>query len=383
MQRYGLKLVLMGDTRVGKSQLSRAFVNKNFLEEAQVTVGIEFTTKMIEFEKSIVQAQIWDTAGQERLQNMTKTFYRNTAGAVLVYDVCNKKSFENLQNVWLKQLREQGYSDVRLILVGNKVDLLSDGHEREVSQEEAIEFARQENMDFFETSALKNYCVDDMFRRISLSIARGLPQVAVHLEVSYLPDGWMACADDSADAANAASDISVDDIQAAMADEMEKSKGPVSVSTSPASLGKKSKISNSSARIKSPLTVNVPPQKYINYWTGECVKDQPTAPASMSEGMLYCAREVLSMEIDPISGRPLDKTLNERTSSCKTSSTFISNSSRASYGERRSSDQQEPNYDLHESRRSLSRSKSSSSGGQGCVEGPSFTRCLRSSCVIC
>lgn len=141
MQRYALKLVLIGDSRVGKSQLSRAFVNKGFLvscsrfvvniwsifkalfaillclqDDAQVTVGIEFATKVIDFEKSMIQTHIWDTAGQERVQSMTKAFFRNTAGAVLVYDVCNRKSFENLQAVWLKQLREQGYTDIRLIL---------------------------------------------------------------------------------------------------------------------------------------------------------------------------------------------------------------------------------------------------------------------------
>lgn len=79
-------------------------------------MGIEFSTKVIEFEKSLIQTHIWDTAGQERLQGMTKAYFKNTAGAILVYDVCNRKSFENLQTVWLKQLREQGYTDVRLML---------------------------------------------------------------------------------------------------------------------------------------------------------------------------------------------------------------------------------------------------------------------------
>ena len=81
-----------------------------------MTVGIEFATKVIEFEKSLIQTHIWDTAGQERLQSMTKAFFRNTAGALLVFDVCSRKSFDNLKNMWVKQLREQGYTDIRLML---------------------------------------------------------------------------------------------------------------------------------------------------------------------------------------------------------------------------------------------------------------------------
>jgi GTPase SAR1 family protein len=85
-------------------------------DDAQVTVGIEFSTKVIEFEKSLITTHIWDTAGQDRLQSMTKAYFKNTAGAILVYDVCDKRSFENLQTKWLPQLREQGYGDVRIIL---------------------------------------------------------------------------------------------------------------------------------------------------------------------------------------------------------------------------------------------------------------------------
>jgi len=81
-----------------------------------VTVGIEFQTKVIEFEKSLIQTHVWDTAGQERLHGMTKAYYRNTAGAILVYDVCNRKSFENIQKLWIRQFRDEGYTDVRLIL---------------------------------------------------------------------------------------------------------------------------------------------------------------------------------------------------------------------------------------------------------------------------
>ena len=81
-----------------------------------MTVGIEFSTKILQFEKCSIQAQIWDTAGQERAVKMTKAFYRDCAAILLVYDVCNRKSFDNLRTIWLEQIKAEGCSDVRMML---------------------------------------------------------------------------------------------------------------------------------------------------------------------------------------------------------------------------------------------------------------------------
>jgi hypothetical protein len=260
--------------------------------------------------------------------------------------------------------------------VGNKVDLIENGKDREVPQSEAIEFARQENMDYFETSALTNHYVEHMFRRVSLSIARVLPEVLVHLEVSYLPDGWMACVDDSPDAENCASDLSVTDVTAALQE------GPAHISSSPGS-GKRLSITSSAERTKSPLAAPTPRMKYINYWTGEVTRDRPCHPASLSDGQIYVAREANSVEIDPFTGKPIDRALlmKERTSSCKTTATFLSSSSAASANGRTSSG--EPNYDLHESRRSKSISSGGGSRKGSLEEGQaSVLRCLRATCII-
>lgn len=198
---------------------------------------------------------------------------------------------------------------LRSCLVGNKTDLL-DGEspsEREVPVEEAIEYAKSENIDYIETSALSGENVDAMFRRISLSVGRLLPQVAVHLEVSYLPDGWMACFDNTNTAADsgAASGLSVSDISAALEDEVAK------------------QLSPPAQRTKSPLAAEAATLKqiFLNYWTGEIVTERPTHPAPLSPGLLYVAKE------NDANNDPRNGGLKERTSSCKTSATFRSSSS--------------------------------------------------------
>lgn len=225
-------------------------------------------------------------------------------------------------------------------LVGNKVDLIEKGQEREVSVEEAVEFARQVNMDYMETSALTNHYVDHMFRRISLCVARALPEVAIHLEVSDLPDGWMACSvcDLTSGADSAAnSGISVNDVSAALMDD---------------SAGSSNKPTAACLKTKSPLAAEVAAMKmtYVNYWTGEATNEKPTGPANTSPGLLYAAKD-LQVDLDVLTGKPAERSLHERTSSCKTSATYISNASS-------NSGSKDQGDSLSESRRAMSRSRS-------------------------
>lgn len=113
---YSLKFILVGDASVGKSQLSRRFSQKDFKSDSSATVGMEFSTRDVPFERCIVKAQIWDTAGQERFESMTKVYYRDALGALLVYDATNRASFDNLKSVWLKQLKEYGHENIGLVL---------------------------------------------------------------------------------------------------------------------------------------------------------------------------------------------------------------------------------------------------------------------------
>ena len=116
MNTYPLKFVLVGESGVGKSQLSRRFSNKDFKNDSTATVGMEFSTREIPFERCIIKAQIWDTAGQERFESMTRAYYNNTWGALFVYDVTKRSSFENLKSVWLKQVKDNTLEGIGMVL---------------------------------------------------------------------------------------------------------------------------------------------------------------------------------------------------------------------------------------------------------------------------
>eukprot|EP01036_Dinobryon_divergens_P028171 gene28171-37072_t len=194
MQTYPLKIILVGESRVGKSQLARSFMGKEFRNDAEVTVGMEFSTRSLAFEKCTVKSMIWDTAGQERFESMSKAYYRDAAGVLLVYDICNKNSFEKMKTTWLTQIRNFADENIRIILVGNKFDkVIENPGKREVSVEEATEFALQENIDFLEASAYSGAAVETAFRRVIFSIAKLIPDVIVHLDLNGLPSGWITC----------------------------------------------------------------------------------------------------------------------------------------------------------------------------------------------
>ena len=175
MQNYILKFVVVGDSQVGKSQLARRFCRNTFSDNPTSTVGLEFATKDIDFERCVVKAQVWDTAGQERFDSMTKAFYRDAVGAFLIFDVNNINSLENLKKVWVNQLKEFGYSGIKRILIGNKIDI--NGKVSKECREAAIELAETEGLDYYETSALSGEGVDAAFRRLILHVASLLPDV--------------------------------------------------------------------------------------------------------------------------------------------------------------------------------------------------------------
>lgn len=190
MQNYVLKFVVIGDSKVGKSQLAKRFCKNTFSENSTSTIGLEFATKEIEFERCTIKAQVWDTAGQERFDSMSKAFYRDAVGAFLIYDITNPQSLENLKNIWIPQLKEFGFTGIKRILIGNKTDVLKKDVASLCSQK-AINLAAEEGMDYFETSALSGECVDVSFRRLILHVASLLPDVSVHLDMLGLPEGWL------------------------------------------------------------------------------------------------------------------------------------------------------------------------------------------------
>ena len=156
------KIVLIGDSGVGKSNLLSRFTRNEFIYDSKFTIGVEFATRCVELEGKIIKAQIWDTAGQERYRAITSAYYRGAIGALLVYDVANAITFSNAKR-WLEELREHADRDIVVLLVGNKKDLT---HLRAVTVDNAMNFAAEHKLMFLETSALDNSNVEEAFMSV-------------------------------------------------------------------------------------------------------------------------------------------------------------------------------------------------------------------------
>ncbi|KAE8903800.1 Ras-related protein [Phytophthora fragariae] len=185
---YLFKIVLIGDSGVGKSNLLSRFTRNEFNLESKSTIGVEFATKSIVAEGKTIKAQIWDTAGQERYRAITSAYYRGAVGALLVYDITKHGTFENVER-WLKELRDHADANTVIMLVGNKSDLR---HLRAVSTEEAMAFAEKNNLAFIETSALEATGVDTAFQRILTEIYKLMSRKTIQAEenaTASLPTG--------------------------------------------------------------------------------------------------------------------------------------------------------------------------------------------------
>jgi len=165
---YLFKVVLIGDSGVGKSNLLSRFTRNEFNLESKSTIGVEFATRSINVDGKTVKAQIWDTAGQERYRAITSAYYRGAVGALLVYDIAKHATYVNVTR-WLKELRDHADSNIVIMLVGNKSDLK---HLRAVATEEAKAFSTENGLSFIETSALDASNVESAFQTILTDIYR-------------------------------------------------------------------------------------------------------------------------------------------------------------------------------------------------------------------
>lgn len=161
------KIVLVGDSGVGKTHLLNRYVKGSLPKNCVPTIGIEFATKTVVIEdKWKVKAQIWDTAGQERYRAISSAHYRRAVGALLVFDTTKEKTFENVSK-WLEDLKYQAESDIVVMLVGNKIDLLEkEPSKRKVGKEEAMKFAQENKLLFEEASAFSSYNVTNVFEKL-------------------------------------------------------------------------------------------------------------------------------------------------------------------------------------------------------------------------
>lgn len=169
------KLILIGDSGVGKTSILMKFSDNAFTESFISTIGVDFKTKYVELDNGkITKLQLWDTAGQERFRTITSSYYRGTNGIILVYDISNQKSFENIQH-WCEEIKNAGAKNLPMILVGNKADLLS---KRQVSYEEGQSKAKHMNIPFLEISVKTNVDISIIFSTIiDIVIARTMNTV--------------------------------------------------------------------------------------------------------------------------------------------------------------------------------------------------------------
>lgn len=157
-----IKLVLLGDSGVGKSCIVLRFVRGQFDPSSKVTVGASFLSQTITLKDSTsVKFEIWDTAGQERYASLAPLYYRGAAAAVVVYDITNPETFLKAQ-FWVKELQKHGNPDIVMALVGNKADL---EYQREVTREEAQTYADSNGMFYIETSAKTSDNVNQLFEQ--------------------------------------------------------------------------------------------------------------------------------------------------------------------------------------------------------------------------
>ena len=159
------KVVLIGKSGVGKTSIISRYTTNVFKESLMTTPGANFTTKQVEFPqyKKTIKFEIWDTAGQERYRSLAKVFYNNASACILVYDITNKDTFDDIINYWVPEIKENTPKDIILALAGNKSDKYD---KTEVSEEEGKSLAKEIKSIYMRTSAKLNSSIDELFNAI-------------------------------------------------------------------------------------------------------------------------------------------------------------------------------------------------------------------------
>ncbi|KAG0170873.1 GTP-binding protein [Apophysomyces sp. BC1034] len=167
---YLIKLLLIGDSGVGKSCLLLRFSDDSFTPSFITTIGIDFKIRTIELDGKRIKLQIWDTAGQERFRTITTAYYRGAMGILLVYDVTDERSFGNVRN-WFSNIEQHASEGVNKILIGNKCDM---GDKRAIATEQGQQLATELGIRFMETSAKANIGVEEAFFDLARDIKKRL-----------------------------------------------------------------------------------------------------------------------------------------------------------------------------------------------------------------
>lgn len=168
IKRNEAKILLVGDSSVGKSSIMMRFIDNFFNESMTTTVGADFKSKRVKVDETEMKLIIWDTAGQEKYRSLAQNFYKNALGVFIVFDITNRATFTNIDN-WVKQVQKNTGDDVIKWLLGNKADLES---ERQVSKEEIDETCKKLNLEYLEVSAKSGVNITTGFMNISKDIKK-------------------------------------------------------------------------------------------------------------------------------------------------------------------------------------------------------------------
>mmetsp|Transcript_3886 Transcript_3886/g.5435 ORF Transcript_3886/g.5435 Transcript_3886/m.5435 type:complete len:204 (+) Transcript_3886:3089-3700(+) len=172
------KYIIVGDTAVGKSCLLLQFTDKRFQPVHDLTIGVEFGSRTITHEGKQIKLQIWDTAGQEKFRSITRSYYRGTCGALLVYDITRRETFDHIAE-WLEDCKKYANPNIVMMLIGNKCDL---EEKRAVPRAEGEKFAAEHNLFFLETSAKTDKNVDEAFVATAIEILKRAERGELNLE---------------------------------------------------------------------------------------------------------------------------------------------------------------------------------------------------------
>lgn len=183
---YVAKVVLIGDSSVGKTNILSRFTKNEFNNEVKPTLGVEFGTKIVITSGKKIRIQIWDTAGQEKYQSITNSYYINSKGVLAVFDITREKSFSNIDK-WVKDVKEVAGKNINIIIVGNKSDLAD---KREVSIDDCKQKAKKLGCQYIETSAVNNSNIKEAFQELVDMIYQNYLSIALLQESEDMSDDY-------------------------------------------------------------------------------------------------------------------------------------------------------------------------------------------------
>ena len=179
---YLFKIAVIGDMTVGKTAFVNKFVKNEFKSNHESTIGVEFGSSIISINNINYKFHIWDTAGQEKFMSLTQNYYRNVCGMIVMYDISNRMSFNHLK-MWMRNVEYYCHENVSIVIIGTKVDL-DKSHKRQVSYNEGLQFAQDNNALFFEISSKKNINIQNIFETLALKIHEKIK----NKEIESVPD---------------------------------------------------------------------------------------------------------------------------------------------------------------------------------------------------